>query len=211
MGIDKPLQGKIVTSTDSVKRLDLYAETNLPTRHGLFRCIVFRDSKGLEHVAMVQGNIEGQSRVLCRVHSECLTSEVFGSLKCDCKEQLDSALDLIHTQGRGLVLYLRQEGRGIGLGNKVRAYALQEKGFDTVDANEVLGLPVDARDFGIAAAMLHQLGVESIELLTSNPLKIRALETAGVVVFRKKLDTPSISNEARAYVSVKQKRLGHLK
>lgn len=194
----------------SVKPLKPCAETLLPTSHGSFRCVVFRDELGSEHVAMIKGEIRAQDDILCRVHSECLTSEVLGSLKCDCKQQLDAALDQIQQSSAGVLLYLRQEGRGIGLGNKIRAYALQEKGLDTVDANGALGLPIDARDYTIAARMLDALGVVSIQLLTNNPLKILALEAVGVAVSRKKLHTDAISPLAAEYVSVKQKRLGHL-
>lgn len=210
MGIAKPRTSNINTGIAVVKHLEIYAETLLPTSHGDFRCLVFKDSQGFEHVAMIKGEISGQADILCRVHSQCLTSEVFGSLKCDCKHQLDSALEAIQKNKQGVLLYLRQEGRGIGLGNKIKAYALQETGLDTVDANEVLGLPIDSRDYGLAAEMLKMLQVKSVQLFTNNPLKITALEQAGIKVSRKKLDIPAISDQAAHYVLVKQKRLGHL-
>ncbi len=204
------MRSNINTADRVVKRLEIYAETLLPTSHGDFRCIVFEDPENLEHVALIKGDIADQEAVLCRVHSQCLTSEVFGSQKCDCKQQLDSALDAIQKSKLGVLLYLRQEGRGIGLGNKIKAYALQEKGLDTVDANEALGLPVDAREYSLAVQMLRLLGVQSVQLMTNNPLKLKALEAAGIRVSRKKLDTPEISEQAAHYVRVKQKRLGHL-
>ena len=210
MGTVKPHDSNINTADPVVKRLEVYAETLLPTSHGEFRCLIFRDAEGLEHVAMVAGDILGDENVLCRVHSQCLTSEIFGSLKCDCKHQLDFALEAIQKSKRGVLLYLRQEGRGIGLGNKIKAYALQEAGLDTVDANQALGLPIDSREYGLAAEMLNVLRVSSVELLTNNPLKIKALEQAGIKVSRKKLELPAVSEQAAHYLLVKQKRLGHL-
>lgn len=193
---------------DLPKQVERFAETLLPTVHGPLRCVVYRAADGIEHVAMIAGDVAGEE-VLCRVHSECLTSEVFGSTKCDCKQQLDRALDLIARNGRGLVLYLRQEGRGIGLGNKIRAYALQETGLDTVDANRELGLPDDARHYGFAAAMLADLGVRSVSLLTNNPLKVEGLQAEGVVVHR----VPHLVHAlgpARSYLEVKGRRMGHM-
>jgi GTP cyclohydrolase II len=192
-----------------------YSETLLPTAHGKLRMIVFRAPSGLEHVAMVAGNPADAGwgdNVLCRVHSECLTSEVFGSLKCDCKQQLDRALDLIARRGRGVVLYLRgHEGRGIGLGDKVRAYALQEQGHDTVDANRLLGLPDEARDFSMVKAILDDLGAKSVSLLTNNPLKVDALRDQGVVVEQRipHLVSPE-SSCARRYLATKEARMGHV-
>lgn len=204
------MKHSINTADRVVKHLEVYAETLLPTSHGEFRCMIFKDVEGLEHVAMIAGDISGHEDVLCRVHSQCLTSEVFGSLKCDCKQQLDSALDAIQKNKRGVLLYLRQEGRGIGLGNKIKAYALQETGLDTVDANQALGLPIDSRDYGLAAEMLKILKVGSVQIFTNNPLKLKALERAGIKVSRKKLELPAISDQAAHYILVKQKRLGHL-
>ena len=186
-----------------------YAETLLPTTHGPLRCLVYKCEGGLEHVAMVAGDVEGDE-ILCRVHSECITSEVFGSTKCDCKLQLDRALERIARRGRGVVLYMRQEGRGIGLGNKIRAYALQEQGLDTVDANRALGLPDDARDYGVAAAMLRDLGVRSVHLMTNNPTKIAGLEAHGVVVSRRLPHVVDAHANAHRYIAVKGERMGHL-
>ena len=187
-----------------------YAQTNLPTRHGTLRCVVYRDQDGLEHVAMVAGNVNGAEDVLVRVHSECLTSEVLGSLKCDCKNQLDRALETIAWMGKGVVLYLRQEGRGIGLGNKIRAYALQELGHDTVDANRMLGLPDDTRRYDDAAEMLRDLGVRSVALMTNNPAKVEGLRQAGMEVTRRVEHVAAIQSHAGGYMETKARRLGHL-
>jgi len=191
-------------------RIAIYGEAPLPTHRGLFRTVVFRDEEtGLEHVAMVLGDVTGES-VPVRVHSECLTSEVLGSLKCDCRAQLDRALDLIAERGRGILLYLRQEGRGIGLGNKIRAYALQAQGHDTYEANRLLGFPDDLRRYDVAADMLRLLGVRSIELVTNNPLKLAGLTEAGVKV-RGRIQLPSPANPHNVeYLRTKRDRTGHL-
>lgn len=155
----------------------------VPTEHGTFTMCVFRwAGDDEEHVAMVRGDVAGKEGVAVRVHSECLTSEVFHSLKCDCREQLHAALEEIARRECGVLLYLRQEGRGIGLANKIRAYALQAHGADTVDANRMLGLPDDARRYDMAALMLRQLGVKSIKLMTNNPQKVEELRALGVEV-----------------------------
>jgi GTP cyclohydrolase II len=195
---------------------ELLAEAPIPTRHGIFRLLVFRwdDPKahpGLsnEHLAMVMGDVTGQRNVPVRVHSECLTSEVFGSLKCDCRDQLDWAMSEIGRQGAGIVLYLRQEGRGIGLANKIRAYALQAQGADTIEANEQLHLPIDARQYDVAAAILRLLGVQSVELMTNNPLKIKDLSDLGIdVVQRIPVLVPS-NPMSQAYLDTKRKKLHH--
>jgi GTP cyclohydrolase II len=193
------------------ERVRLYSEAPLPTHRGTFRAVVFRDEEtGAEHVAMVMGDVSGGEAVAVRVHSECLTSEVLGSLKCDCRAQLDRALDLIADRGRGVLLYLRQEGRGIGLGNKIRAYALQAQGHDTYEANRLLGFPDDLRRYDIAADMLRLLGVRSIELVTNNPLKLSGLAEAGVKV-RARIELPSPSNpHSVEYLRTKRERTGHL-
>src|SRR3954470_22170302 len=170
-----------------------YAEADLPTTYGPFRLFVYRegtvkavaaesDALPREHVAIVRGEVLGQTNVLTRVHSECWTSEVLGSLKCDCRDQLNVALEKIAAEGTGVVVYLRQEGRGIGLGNKIRAYALQSGGADTVEANEQLGFAADLRSYDLAAAMLRDLGVQSVALMTNNPDKCAGLEKAGIAV-----------------------------
>jgi GTP cyclohydrolase II len=190
--------------------VEVYAEAPLPTERGLFRTVVFRDRRtGQEHVAMVLGDVGGHA-VLTRVHSECLTSEVFGSLKCDCRAQLDRALDLIAARRRGVLLYLRQEGRGIGLGNKIRAYALQAAGADTYQANRALGFADDLRSYGVAADMLRLLGVRSVQLITNNPLKLEGLQAAGVQV-RRRVGLPSPTNPHNVeYLRTKAEQSGHL-
>ncbi|HEX8908446.1 MAG TPA: GTP cyclohydrolase II [Anaeromyxobacteraceae bacterium] len=189
--------------------VERYAESPLPTDRGLFRAVVFREAGGAEHVAMVLGDVAGDG-VLTRIHSECLTSEVLGSLKCDCRAQLDRALDLIAHRGRGVLLYLRQEGRGIGLGNKIRAYALQAKGLDTYEANRRLGFPDDLRRYEVAAEMLRQLGVRSVDLVTNNPDKLEALVRAAIRV-RRRVSLPSPANPHNiGYLETKRARSGHL-
>ncbi|MBN4077381.1 GTP cyclohydrolase II [Sulfobacillus acidophilus] len=187
-----------------------YAKANIPTSYGEFNCIVFRDSSYMEHVALVKGTICKKEHVLCRIHSECLTGEVFGSLKCDCKQQLDLALKTISEVGCGVLLYLRQEGRGIGLGNKIKAYALQEGGADTVDANLMLGLPNDTREYGPAAKMLKMLEVSSIVLMTNNPDKVNAMKKANVKVSQRKPHEANVHKEALAYLKIKKEKMGHL-
>jgi len=191
-------------------QIEIYAEAPLPTERGTFRSIVFLDRRtGVEHVALVLGDLAAGVPTV-RVHSECLTSEVFGSMKCDCRAQLDRALDHIAAQGRGAVLYLRQEGRGIGLGNKIRAYALQAQGYDTYQANQALGFADDLRRYDVAAEMLRLLGVPAVDLITNNPLKVAGLEEAGVQV-RRRIQLPSPSNPHSVnYLRVKRERTGHL-
>ncbi len=195
---------------DREAQVEIYGEAPLPTHRGDFRTVVFRDrSTGAEHVAMVLGDVAGED-VATRIHSECLTSEVLGSLKCDCRAQLDRALDHIAALGRGVLLYLRQEGRGIGLGNKIRAYALQAEGHDTYEANRLLGFPDDLRRYDVAADMLRLLGVRSVSLITNNPLKVSGLAEAGIPV-RARIQLPSPANPHNLeYLRVKRERTGHL-
>ena len=199
-------------TSDTVNTLTRYSEASLPTDHGSFRLVVYRagDDPNEEHVAMVYGDVQGGESVLCRVHSECFTSEVMGSLRCDCRQQLDRALDRIAAEGRGLVVYLRQEGRGIGLGNKVRAYALQDQGVDTVEANLALGFDADLRSYEIAAAILDDLGVVSIRLMTNNPAKIIGLEAAGTTVVAHERHWVGASEHSDAYLEVKRAKMGHI-
>jgi GTP cyclohydrolase II/3,4-dihydroxy 2-butanone 4-phosphate synthase/GTP cyclohydrolase II len=191
--------------------VELFSEAPLPTARGTFRLVVFREKRtGREHLAMVMGDLGTGEGVPVRIHSECLTSEVLGSLKCDCRQQLDRALDYVAAQGRGIVLYLRQEGRGIGLGNKVRAYALQAKGQDTYEANRSLGFPDDLRCYDIAARMLEELGVRSVELMTNNPLKIAGLVEEGIPVLRR-IPSPAKHNpHNEEYLRTKREQSGHL-
>jgi GTP cyclohydrolase II len=162
-----------------------------------------------EHCALVLGDVRGQRNVPVRVHSECLTGEVFSSLKCDCREQFDHAQAAIAQYGFGVILYLRQEGRGIGLANKVRAYALQAMGADTVEANELLHLPVDARTYDAAAAMLRELGIESIELMTNNPAKVDDLTRLGVTVANRLPVLIPANPFSASYLEVKRRRMAH--
>jgi GTP cyclohydrolase II len=189
-----------------------YAEAMLPTRHGSFRVIAYREPARpeVEHVAAIAGDLGDGQAVLTRVHSECFTGEVLHSLKCDCAAQLEHALAAITAAGRGVVLYMRQEGRGIGLGDKLRAYALQAGGRDTVDANLDLGLPADARRYDVAAAILGDLGVRSVVLMTNNPDKITALEGHGVRVVERAPLWVDEQDENRGYLDAKRARMGHL-
>ena len=188
------------------------SEARIPTRHGVFTAHVFESLlDGTEHLALVHGEVSGQKDVLVRVHSECLTGDAFGSLRCDCGSQLDLALERIAQEGRGVLVYLRgHEGRGIGLGHKLRAYALQEQGRDTVEANVELGLPVDSREYGIGAQILVDLGVTTMRLMTNNPSKYRGIEGYGLdIVARVSLATEP-NHENIAYLRAKQDKLGHL-
>jgi len=203
--ITPPAPGRSDPATPVVER---YATATLPTRHGVFQLAIYRHG-GAEHVAVWVGELGG-AEVLCRVHSECWTGEVLGSLKCDCRAQLDSALERIARAGGGVLVYLRQEGRGIGLGDKIRAYALQDAGADTVDANVKLGLPVDARSYDAAAAILRDLGVTSVALMTNNPDKIAGLQAAGIPVARRIAHWVPSSLQSAHYLETKRDRLGHL-
>ncbi len=194
------------------KQVELVAEARLPTRHGVFRALGYSGAyDSAEHVALVLGDLGDGRDVLVRVHSECLTGDVFGSLRCDCGPQLDAALERVAQEGRGVVLYLRgHEGRGIGLLHKLQAYQLQDLGRDTVDANLELGLPADARDYGTGAQILYDLGVRSMRLLTNNPAKRAGLEGYGLTVTGR-LDLPVRPHpENVEYLRTKRDRMGHL-
>lgn len=193
-------------------RLERYAEAEVPTEFGLFRFVVFREpgEPHLEHLAIVKGEPRGGEALHVRVHSECMTGEVFHSLKCDCREQLEHALTHIGEREHGAVIYLRQEGRGIGLGNKIRAYALQQQGVDTVDANRQLGFEDDLRRYRVAADMLADLGVESIVLLTNNPAKVDGLRADGVRVVGRSPVHVASNEHNRGYLRTKRARMGHL-
>ena len=192
-------------------RVTIVARAKLPTRHGLFEMVAYHNTKDAhDHVALVRGDLAGGEHVPTRLHSECLTGDVFGSLKCDCGEQLDSAIQAIASLEAGVILYLRQEGRGIGLANKIRAYALQDQGMDTVEANLHLGFDDDLRQYDIAAGMLHLLGIRSIQLFTNNPRKIQGLRDHGVSVAARSplLVEPNRFNQG--YLQTKEQKSGHM-
>jgi GTP cyclohydrolase II len=219
IAVAQPEAAEAAEANANDDRAVIVASTSLPTRHGLFHTHVFRSSGGSregdphdlgrEHVALVYGDIAGKRAVPVRVHSECLTSEVFGSLKCDCKEQLDAAMAEIARRGAGAILYLRQEGRGIGLANKIRAYALQSDGHDTVDANRMLGLPDDARRYDVARDMLEVLGVESVRLMTNNPDKVSGLRALGVDVVGTLPVVVAATAHSVGYLEAKRLRMAH--
>jgi 3,4-dihydroxy 2-butanone 4-phosphate synthase/GTP cyclohydrolase II len=193
------------------KLVERVVSTRMPTAFGEFTVFGYRSLvDGKHHVALVKGEVDGVEDVLVRVHSECLTGDVFHSLRCDCGEQLDSALSMIEHEGQGVLLYLAQEGRGIGLLNKLKAYNLQDQGLDTVDANLELGLPVDLRDYGIGAQILSDLGLTSIRILTNNPKKIRGLEGYGLSVSAQIPIEHAPNPENEAYLRAKRQRMGHM-
>mgnify|MGYP000883690466 CR=1 FL=1 len=215
-----PDDGAAVRADSSAVRR--YAEAEMPTKVGTLRLVVYRlagvrdddrpPDEVKEHLAIVAGDLGagGGEDVLARVHSECWTGETLHSLKCDCREQLDQALAAIADAGRGVVVYLRQEGRGIGLGNKIRAYALQNEGADTVEANERLGFAADLRSYELAAAILADLGVRSVALMTNNTEKLRGLEMAGVRVSRRVPHWAGVHAHNEGYLQVKRIKMGHL-
>jgi GTP cyclohydrolase II len=191
------------------KAVRLVAEAQLPSRFGSFRIIAFESSDGKEHMAVVKGEIAGGTSIPVRVHSECFTGDVMGSLKCDCRDQLEASLEIIGESDAGVVIYLRQEGRGIGLVNKIRAYALQDAGLDTVEANQALGFADDLRRYDIAAEMLKELRVQSIRIFTNNPAKVQGLSNAGVVVegvIPLRVGRNPFNQE---YLDTKKKKSGH--
>jgi 3,4-dihydroxy 2-butanone 4-phosphate synthase / GTP cyclohydrolase II len=217
MGFAQRFGLKIVTIKDLIQYrmqreslVRVIAETRLPLRMGEFRALVFQNEiNHEEHLALVKGSIDPERPMLVRVHSSCLTGDVFGSFRCDCGEQLKKALRLIAEEGAGVLLYLNQEGRGIGLSNKIRAYALQDAGWDTVQANEELGFQPDLRDYGIGAQILVHLGVRRMRLMTNNPRKLIGLEGYGLEVVERVSIQIRPGKYNAHYLRIKHEKLGH--
>jgi len=196
--------------TPIVEKGEVPADARLPTAHGEFRIRVFHDAEtGFDHVALTLGDMDGPDPVLVRMHSECLTGDAFSSARCDCGPQLDAALQAIQLHGWGCLLYLRQEGRGIGLHAKIQAYNLQDQGADTLDANLMLGHPADARDYRIAAEMLRAVGISDVSLLTNNPDKVISLQDLGITVIERMPLIVGVNEENRGYLETKATRMGH--
>ena len=205
------MRGAVPTvSPEEADGLHIVAEATLPTVHGPFKVIAFEGFEdGRDHIALVRGDVRGRSNVLVRIHSECLTGDVMGSLRCDCRAQLEAAIGAIARDGVGAVLYLRQEGRGLGLTNKIRAYALQEEGLDTLDANTALGFKDDERSYDVAVEMIRCLGIESVRLMTNNERKVEGLRAGGVAVVERVPVRTEPTPFNAAYLRAKKIRFGH--
>jgi len=197
-----------LTNSRTVERV---AEARLPTDYGEFRIIGYRSlNSSEEFVVLARGDLRKDRPTLVRIHSQCLTGDVFGSIKCDCGQQLRAALELIDREGRGALVYQQQEGRGIGIINKIRAYALQDHGADTIEANERLGLAVDLRCYDQCAEILHDLGLNRVRLISNNPEKVRALEEMGLKVIERVSLTIQATDAAKGYLLTKKEKMGHL-
>ena len=186
------------------------SESKLPTKFGDFTIAAFEEPNGKDHLALTIGNISEQNAVMCRVHSECLTGDALYSLRCDCGPQLQAALQMLAQNKSGILLYLRQEGRGIGLVNKIRAYALQDQGHDTVEANELLGFPADLREYNICLDILEHFKISQVNLLTNNPKKVIALEEVGINVVQRTPIHEGENESNKSYLATKREKMGHL-
>ena len=200
---------QIKKSQDAEVR-NVESDAYLPTESGNFRIAVTPDERGMEHALLYVEGFSKSVNPLIRIHSECLTGDAFHSLKCDCGAQLKKSMELIQKEGAGAIVYLRQEGRGIGLESKIQAYALQDKGYDTLDANLALGLPADARDYEIAATMLKKKDVTRVRLMTNNPLKVKGLRDNGIEVSDRVSHVTGLCESNRDYLNTKKMRMGHL-
>lgn len=199
-----------MTSEEPVQ-VSMVVRARIPTLEGEFElCVYENDRDDKEHLAYITGDVDGKENVLVRVHSECFTGDTLGSLRCDCGEQLARSMHMIAQAGEGVLIYMRQEGRGIGLREKLRAYNLQDEGYDTVDANLILGHQADGRDYTVAAAILNSMGVRSIRLLTNNPNKIEDLQAHGIEVTERVALTPTVNPENEKYLYTKLRRMNHL-
>lgn len=199
-----------IKKSQDTEIMNVESDAFLPTESGNFRIAVTPDERGMEHALLYVEGFSKSVNPLIRIHSECLTGDAFHSLKCDCGAQLKKSMELIQKEGAGAIVYLRQEGRGIGLESKIQAYALQDKGYDTLDANLALGLPADARDYEIAATMLKKKDVTRVRLMTNNPLKVKGLRDNGIEVSDRVSHVTGLCESNRDYLNTKKMRMGHL-